>query len=260
MNGVRRSFEMKKSKNHRPTRMFDRAALQIITNISPQDRMYLGNLDHYLNVGMSALECIENALFIANKEVSDIKKILDFSCGHGRVMRVIKAGFPDAKITACDRDKDAVDFCAKTFDASPIYASRRVSEINIDDSFDLIFNGSLLTHLDSPLWPQYIRLFESLLAPDGILIFTVHGRLSIDWLKEGHRTYGLDEKRISKIIRDYENEGFGYANYSQMNDYGISISSPSWVLSCLEETNLRVMSYMEHQWDNHQDVIICTKN
>lgn len=249
---------MKNSK-HRPTRIFDRNALRITTKISPNDKMYHKGWDQYLYVGMSALECIENALFITNKEVSDIQKILDFSCGHGRVMRVIKAGFPDAKITACDMDKDAVDFCAKTFGASPICASRRVSEININDSFDLIFNGSLLTHLDGPLWPQYIRLFESLLAGNGILIFTVHGRLSIKILGEGS-TYGLDENGISKIIRDYENKGFGYANYPQMNDYGISVSSPSWVLSCLEKTNLRVISYMEHQWDNHQDVIICTKN
>lgn len=251
-----------KNKTYKSIGMFNLNNLKIITRISKRDTMFQGNLDHYFSVGMSALHCIEIALFIANKKSTDIKKILDLACGYGRVMRIIKAAFQKAAITACELDKVAVDYCVKTFSATPAYSSKQVSEIKIDDSFDLIWNGSLLTHLDSDLWEGYIRLFESLLKPNGILIFTVHGCLVADKLKKGDNNYyGLDQARVSKILKDYEDHGFGYVNYCNETDYGISISSRSWVLSCLENiSNLHVLAYAEHLWDNHQDVVICIKD
>jgi SAM-dependent methyltransferase len=251
-----------KNKTYKSIKLINMNNLKIITRISKGDTMFQGNLDPYFSVGMSALQCIEIALFIANKKSTDIKNILDFACGYGRVMRIIKAAFPKAVITACELDKEAVDYCAKTFCAIPAYSSKRVSEIKIDDSFDLIWNGSLLTHLDSDLWVEYLRLFESLLNPNGILIFTVHGCLVADKLKKGDNDYyGLDQTGVSKVLKDYEDHGFGYANYCNQSDYGISIASPSWVLSCLENIpNLQVLAYVEHLWGNHQDVVICIKD
>ena len=85
----------------------------VIDVISDFDDMFQGNRQHYFHVGYSAFYCIKLSIFLANKNLQDIKKILDFPCGYGRVLRVLKAAFPEAQITACDIVRDAVDFCQK---------------------------------------------------------------------------------------------------------------------------------------------------
>ena len=70
---------------------------EVIREISPNDGMFRGNLTHYFGVGESAVKVIQNAMKVANKTVSDVKKILDFPSGYGRVLRSIRANFPDSQ-------------------------------------------------------------------------------------------------------------------------------------------------------------------
>src|SRR4051794_896860 len=61
----------------------------VIGTIAPGDGMYLGNNGDYLRAGYSALGCIRLALLMAGK--SDAMNILDMACGHGRVLRMLRA-------------------------------------------------------------------------------------------------------------------------------------------------------------------------
>jgi hypothetical protein len=62
---------------------------------------------------------------------------------------MLKAAFPGAELTACDIDRDAVEFCAETFGAVPVCAETRPEQIRFDREFDLIWSGSLFTHLEA---------------------------------------------------------------------------------------------------------------
>ena len=42
--------------------------------------------------------------------------------------------------------------------------------------FDLIWVGSLLTHLDNDHWSAFLKVFSTALRDRGLLIFTTHGR------------------------------------------------------------------------------------
>jgi hypothetical protein len=40
-------------------------------------------------------------------------------------------------------------------------------------------------------------------------------------------------------------------------EYGVSVASPSWMLRQLEgDPSIRVLSYRERDWDDHQDVVV----
>src|SRR5204863_8296827 len=73
--------------------------------------------DAYFATSQWALQPIRLALLAARRD--RVGRILDLPCGYGRVMRAIRAEFPEAHITACDIDPHAVDFCAETFGATP---------------------------------------------------------------------------------------------------------------------------------------------
>src|SRR5215213_5354993 len=83
---------------------------QINQKVSPDDDMYIGHGDeHYFGVGEKALANILAALNTTNVDLR-VKKILDLPSGYGRVLRWLKASFPEAEITACDTNNKAVNF------------------------------------------------------------------------------------------------------------------------------------------------------
>ena len=223
--------------------------------ISPNDAMHWGNRDHYFGVGVSAFQCIRLAMLAAEKDT--LRAVLDFPCGHGRVLRVVRAVFPEARITACDLDQDGVDFCATTFKAIPVYSKESPEEVVIEDRFDLVWCGSLFTHLDQGRWRGFLELFRSLLAPGGILIFTTQGRCAAKRILT-ESFYGLEQDQVSEVLHEYHRTGFGYRDYKWRPGYGVSLSTLPWVLSQVQNlTGLRIILLQEQGWDNHQDVIAC---
>jgi SAM-dependent methyltransferase len=236
---------------------FEREILSLNTTISPKDGMFQGNLDHYFGCGISALNCIRNVLFIAKK--TEVNTILDFPCGYGRVMRSLRAAFPKSQITACDLEKEGVDFCNNIFNAIPVYSNKEPENIYLEHSYDLIWCGSLFTHFNQIEWEKFLNFFIKNLNSNGILIFTSHGRKTAERIKAG-TSYGLSDIDHERLLNDFLEIGFGYYDYPNMNNYGISLSSPSWVLQKLEKfSDIRILSYYEYGWDNHHDVVACQK-
>jgi SAM-dependent methyltransferase len=232
----------------------------ICEEIAPDDEMFQGDRAHYFGVGDSASHCIHSALGAANKPALEIQSILDLPCGHGRVMRFLKAAFPHAPLTACDLNRDAVDFCARTFGAEPVYSDIDVSRIPLRKKFDLIWCGSLLTHLRAEPCAELVRWLSSLLNLNALLIFTVHGRWVERWLATGRYNYGLPDERTSALLKDYYSSGFGYADYPGQTNYGISLCSPAFVLDKLVSIpDLKLVAYHERGWDNHHDVVCLQK-
>jgi SAM-dependent methyltransferase len=237
----------------------------VSSEISIHDGMLEGDRRHYFAVGQSALRCIKLAMLAACKD--QLRSILDFGCGFGRVLRVLKAAFPAAELSACDTSRDAIDFCARTFGAEPIQSNEDVSRIQITNKFDLIWCGTLLTNVDSAQFSALLQLFDSLLVDNGILVFTTHGPFVAHRIRTGACTYGLSPNLVPALVNEYDTIGFGYKNYPDevltrlgVKRYGISLSTPSWVCRQIGFLpNLRLLTYTEKAWDDHQDSIACTK-
>jgi len=229
----------------------------VIATIAPGDGMYLGDHGRYFEVGYSALRCLRIALTMAEKD--EVGSILDLACGHGRVLRVLKAAFPQARLTACDVNRDGVDFCAKVFGATPVDSSERPEEVTLPGQYDLIWCGSLFTHLDQDRWPGFLDLMQAHSAEGGVLAFTTHGPWVARRLRTGTATYDLGPAQVATILKGYDSRGFGYARQSSPaeGDWGLSVSRPSWVVSQLEgRRGLDMLAYWERGWDRHQDVVL----
>ena len=237
-----------------------KSELIVSQEISAGDEMYAGDKDHYFRVGTSALHCIDSALRSAQKGSDTIRSILDLPCGHGRVMRFLKARFVNAELTACDLNKPAVDFCAQTFGARGVYSDTAPAKIPLGEKYDLIWCGSLLTHLTKDLCEQFIVQFHKWLKPGGLAIFTLHGRCSERLIGTGRYRYGLSDDSARLVVQDYREHGFGYADYPGVTGYGISACQPGYALAELvRHPELKLVSYQEMGWDNHQYVVCLEK-
>lgn len=234
--------------------------------VAPDDLMYdtaPGDRDNaYLALGRAALDCIRLGLLAAQKEAP--RRILDLPSGHGRVTRVLQAEYPDAEVTACDIDHGAVKFCAETLGAEPLYGREDPADVDAG-TYDLIWVGSLLTHLDRATWTAFLDFFERALEPGGVLVATTNGRAIAAKLRGADADFWMpDADRRDAILRDYEGHGFGFAEYptspeeravhSEPSSYGVSLSHPSWVSGFFARPDLQLLTFQENRW-GAQDVI-----
>ncbi|HJR08933.1 MAG TPA: methyltransferase domain-containing protein [Pyrinomonadaceae bacterium] len=235
----------------------DAAARELLrrveSRISPRDTMYAGDGAHYFKVGLSAMRAVEEAM--GRAKLSQVERVLDLPCGHGRVLRFLVERFPQAKFTACDLDRDGVDFCARTFGATPVYSTEDLDSLNFDTRFDLIWCGSLVTHLNEQATRALFRLFARQLAPGGLLVFTAHGDFVARRMPTGEFDYMLTPAQIEEITKRYRATGFGYADYLEHAGYGVSLTAPVWIRARIEEVGgLKEVYFGERVWDAHHDV------
>ncbi|MBX3399750.1 MAG: class I SAM-dependent methyltransferase [Gemmataceae bacterium] len=230
------------------------------TTIAPDDVMFDRSLapdlalEHYLRCGRSAMKIIRAALASADVPDADIRRILDLPCGHGRILRHLKAAFPHAQLAACDLERPGVDFCAAQFGATPVYSHPDPDRIPLAGPFDLIWCGSLMTHLDAPRWSAFLRRFRSWLSETGVCVFTSHGIGSEELLRNGQTTYGLPQAQ--RLLRPYRRRGFAYEPYARGQDYGISMAGIGWIAERIAELpDARIVSVTEKAWDHHHDAI-----
>lgn len=226
----------------------NRVTRSVDSRISPRDEMYAGDGKHYFSVGLSALRCIEAA------GVAEARRVLDMPCGHGRVLRFLAKRFLEAELVACDLNEDGVAFCARQFGAQPVVSSADLGSLSLPGEFDLIWCGSLVTHLDADANAALLSLFARSLAPGGVAVVTTHGSLVAERLRAGD-TYQLTAEAARAVVAGYEAEGFGYAGYPWSDGYGVSLSSREWIGRMARAAGLRETFFGERMWDDHQDVV-----
>src|SRR5271167_1503418 len=217
---------------------------------------------HYQSVGENALEIVFQSMMLCG--ATNFRSILDMPSGFGRVTRHLRSAFPDAAVHACDLYQKRIDFCAREIGAIPIKSRENFDEIVFASKFDLIWCGSLLTHLTAPQFKSALRLFSRSLTQDGVAVVTLHGRHSL-FIQHNKWKY-LPDDAFAPIEVQYGASGFVYGDYNrpdvffEQQSYGISLSAPSYVLKCLEQDeSIRIKAYCERQWDDHQDVVIFQK-
>jgi SAM-dependent methyltransferase len=231
-------------------------ALPFVREIAEGDEM-AGSATprQYYHLGFAALDSIQRGLTAAEFDRSP-RTVLDFACGHGRVLRMLVAAFPEAEFTACDVNRDGIDFCRRKFGATPVLGNEVAEEVELPGRYELIWVGSLFTHLDAPRWTSFLSLLARHLEPGGVLVFTTHGRGSIEELRVGARSFTVEN--VADLLAGCDRDGFAYQHYLGHGNFGISLSRPWWVCSELERhPELELVSFTEGGWNGRQDTVVC---
>jgi SAM-dependent methyltransferase len=221
----------------------------MVTEVAEDDAMYDGRDGHYLSAGISALRAIEDAL-----DGAPPRRILDLPCGHGRVTRMLRARFPQAAITVCDLDRGGVDFAAARFGARGVYSVEDFRGLDIGESYDLIWVGSLVTHLPERQTLRFLDCMARHMAPRSVLVASSHGARVEARLRSWN--YGVAPEAVFGLLEDHARTGYGYRDYPGGRGYGVSLISREWVAETLSGGPLRLHRYSEAAWDDHHDVFV----
>jgi SAM-dependent methyltransferase len=222
--------------------------------IADDDEMCIGEARQwYFGCGESGLDVVRKITALGRR--TEFRQILDLPCGHGRVGRYLRAAYPDAEMTFCDLNESGVRFCETVLGGRGIVSRPELSEVRFDTPFDLIWIGSLFTHVDAERTERWLRHLCSALAPDGVLVATFHGY----WSREVQKIAPLlQDADWARVVDECDRSGFGYAPYDAVAspDYGVSLAKPHRIVEMAERIpGVRMLAYLERGWAGNHDVL-----
>jgi len=243
--------------------------------ISPKDALYpvykKDNAEqNYFVSGLRQLASFDHLLHqYRGKRLAQCRSIVDFACHYGRVLRCLRAALPSGNLYACDIDREAVEFCVKEFGCLPLFGSWTIEDMITDNQHDFIFCISLLTHTRKEYFSKALKLWETMLQPGGLLLFTFLGENYIDrWISGQLDHYiptPVDKITVQSKVAEFEKFGHTFqgftTGYSAGDDYGIGFLNRTLVESELKAHRTLKLQVVISGFENNfsQDLAVVLK-
>lgn len=238
-------------------------ALEVNLSLSKYDIMFLYSLaeyknfntalHHYLTVGFSGYQLIRLLQQEVLPQANAALRILDFASGYGRVTRFLAAHYGAKQIWSSDIKCDAVDFQKKHLGVHGLYSSYIPEEFQPQEKFDIIFVGSLFSHLNKDLFERWLKVLLGCTAPSGYLIFSVHDMtLHPDAPQEEHVFVQSNEDLKFEFVEN---------RITATEDYGISFVQEVYVARLIRSID-STLSYQRYKklFGGLQDVYVVSGN
>lgn len=203
--------------------------------ISHNDLMFLHALHHheltdayasYLRTGHAGCRLVSRIAEGAFGGLHAVDSLLDFASGYGRLTRFLVLEIPPERIWVSDVKAQAVSFQVERFGVHGLVSSYRPARFRPDRRFDLIFVGSLFSHLPERLFRRWLHVLMGLLSDRGVLAFSVHdASLRGDGASDPFRFRKRSEDRYFAFVED---------RIRRRSDYGTSHVSESFVAPLLD--------------------------
>jgi SAM-dependent methyltransferase len=221
---------------------------QMLRSDAPED------VQHYFGTGPLAVNEIEESLALAGRRFDDIAACLVLPSGYGRVVRTLRAFMPAWRITAADVNRQAVRFCVREFGVKGLVVRRDPRQARFPAGYDLIFVGSLLTHLPAPDCVALLDALAGVVRPSGILTFTTQGESCLAHLDWYGPAFAAAEAEFRRVLAT---DGIAFVPYPRRRDYGITLHARSYVERMMSDrfaSTLVFLRFKERGWNAHQDV------
>jgi ubiquinone/menaquinone biosynthesis C-methylase UbiE len=120
------------------------------------------------------------------------KRVLEFGCGAGRMLRHIPTFAPDTECWGADISAPLIRWCRHNLQPSLNFTlSTTVPHLPFEDQyFDLIYCGSVFTHIED-LEVSWLLELGRVLAPSGYLYLTIHDQHTVHLLGTTRKDHWL---------------------------------------------------------------------
>ncbi|MGB3534010.1 MAG: tetratricopeptide repeat protein [Microcoleaceae cyanobacterium] len=187
-------------------------------NLPPKELMFVfsESPEYYRNSGEVQISILQETLEKAGYGIQSGSRILDFGCASGRMIRHLEKFSEMCEIWGTDISGDCISWCQQNL--SPpfhFYMGTTHPHLPFEDGyFDLIYAGSVFTHIDDLADAWFLEL-RRILKPGGMAYVTIQEQHLIETVKEFSDVW-LDRNNI--WLPDQKAECYRkYQEYSQSN-------------------------------------------
>ncbi len=159
-------------------------------------------IEEFADGGRAAAAELEAAL--GEGGFQRFQSILDFGCGSARVLPHVaaRAGRAGAHVrcAGCDVDAEAIAWAASAWPAFDFTVSAALPPLpHPDESFDLVYSISVLSHLDEKHQDAWLAELRRVLVPGGVALLSTHGPSAFDQFRSGEvRTSWSDASMFAR--------------------------------------------------------------
>lgn len=202
-----------------------------------QVRVCGGYVAGFLDSGFNAIGDINAAIAASGRTLPDFRRILDFGCGCGRVLRTLKSVAPGSALYGTDIDGEAIGWLQKHYGRFGEFAvaPHRPPTAYADGMFDFVYGISVFTHLPEDMQYQWLEELRRITAPGAFLMMSTHGAKHYETLPP-------------ELRAKLEERGFYYGDLG--TNYGASIQLPDFY-----QTSFHKHDYIRREWGKYFDVV-----
>jgi 2-polyprenyl-3-methyl-5-hydroxy-6-metoxy-1,4-benzoquinol methylase len=129
----------------------------------------------FLRGGRLAAGSIRAALWRQGLRIEDLRAVLDFGCGCGRVTRNW-LGLAGTDVSGTDMNEQAIEWCRRNLPFATFEPNGLAPPLVFETGrFDLVYALSVFTHLPEELQFLWMRELERVLRPGALLLLSTHG-------------------------------------------------------------------------------------
>ncbi len=180
-------------------------------------------------------DLVAQAARAGGREMADVRAGLDLGCSSGRVVRVLRAAFPEVAWSGCDPNEGAIAWARENLPGIDFRVSPQIPPTDYaDGAFDLVFAISVFSHFRAPAALAWLQELHRLLAPGGVLALTTHGHQSV----AHDATRGTrPSAQLAEVEAALYREGTWYApEFGEAGDHGVrsddwgtAFLAPEWL-------------------------------
>jgi SAM-dependent methyltransferase len=211
--------------------------------------------------GLYEGDLLVDALAGVGLDMQGVRSGLDFGCSSGRVLRALKAAYPDTHWQGCDPNGPAIAWASENLPGIDFFVNGDEPPLTLPDaSLDLAYAISIWSHFEPGLGLRWFEEMRRVIRPGGHLLCTTHGLTSVAHYALG----GMRDARQSREIAEaLYRQGWWYrAEFGEEGDWGVvnpdwgtAFVSPEWLLAQLCP-RWRVLEFAPGRNQENQDVYV----
>lgn len=150
--------------------------------LSAQVLGHAASVENFLYGGFIVSEGIKGALELIGRPLETFRNVLDFGCGSARILRWFAGYSATCRLAGSDISRGAIEWNRQHMPFGEFVENQVEPPLPFaDQSFDLVYAVSVVTHLGEDLQFAWLRELERVLGPGGIAMLTVMGEELAAW-------------------------------------------------------------------------------
>ena len=215
---------------------------------------YLGdNTEAYLVAGKKHVRKMVDILETSGISVGPGKRVLDFGCGDGMMLRQFRGIAESGEAWGVDINGSQMVWCQRHL-SPPFKFATTTSFPHLpfeDGYFDLIYSFSVFTHI-CDLAEAWVLELRRILRSGGVLYLTVHDKHTIDLIYKKNRGFQFEQLRDAEKSMAFNDSDFAMFTINRVPGGGIEHEGRQAMV-------FYDIDYLCQHWGNYLNVISTTQ-